>query len=156
MNIRPRAGETRCPDKPEHPPTQARFARAYFLPWGCSCPRLTGAAFGQPKEQPELCPSLPTAERRSAAAVEAYNHAHPAGAAAPLSRCGCWRSCSAADDVCQRSQRGAVGCEGVSRKTLPAIARAPWSRPASLSKAATGHGRSPTPTASTLPLGEGA
>ena len=33
----------------EHPPTQARFARAYFLPRGCSCPRLTLAALAQPR-----------------------------------------------------------------------------------------------------------
>ena len=49
MNIRPRAGETRVSRKTEHPLTQARFARAFFLPWGCSCPRPTGAALAQPR-----------------------------------------------------------------------------------------------------------
>ena len=54
MNIRPRAEETLCLDNPDHPPTQARFARAYFLPWGCSCPRPTGAALAQPRNTPAM------------------------------------------------------------------------------------------------------
>ena len=33
-------------DNPEHPSSQARFARAYFLPWGCLCPRLTLGVYG--------------------------------------------------------------------------------------------------------------
>ena len=52
MNIRPRAGETAARDNQQPPPTQARFARAYFLPRGCSCPRLTMRGLGPAKEQP--------------------------------------------------------------------------------------------------------
>ena len=52
MNIRPRAGETDDRDNQQSPPTQARFARAYFLPWGCSCPRLTSRGLGTAKEHP--------------------------------------------------------------------------------------------------------
>ena len=53
MNIRPRPGKLST-GNPEHPLTQARFARAYFLPWGCSCPRPTGAALAQPRTAPAM------------------------------------------------------------------------------------------------------
>ena len=39
MNIRPGPGKLTDLDNQELPPTQARFARAYFLPRGCLCPR---------------------------------------------------------------------------------------------------------------------
>jgi hypothetical protein len=42
--------------------TQARFAIAYFLPWGCLCPRPTRAAWAQPRNtrtMPILLPHLP-------------------------------------------------------------------------------------------------
>ena len=49
MNIRPEPGKLAVVLQTQHPLTQARFARAYFLPWGCSCPRPTGAALAQPR-----------------------------------------------------------------------------------------------------------
>jgi hypothetical protein len=58
MNIRPRAEETEQPNNCQSPLTQARSARAYFLPWGCSCPRLTRAALDS-QGTPELCSLRP-------------------------------------------------------------------------------------------------
>ena len=49
MNIRPRPGKLSAWQR-EFLPTQARFARAYFLPWGCLCPRLTLPALAQPRK----------------------------------------------------------------------------------------------------------
>ena len=84
MNIRPMPGKL-VSSQTEHPPTQARFARAYFLPWGCSCPRPTGAALAQPRNTRAMPIDL---RRRDdiAAAVAAYDSAHPSCAAAAQRR----------------------------------------------------------------------
>ncbi len=64
MNIRPRAGEL-CggASQAHHPPTQARFARAYFLPRGCSCPCLTSRGLGSAKEHPSYAMYEPSRSR---------------------------------------------------------------------------------------------
>ena len=48
MNIRPRAGETRCVTTAVFP-NSGPFRKTCFLPWGCSCPRLTGTALARPR-----------------------------------------------------------------------------------------------------------
>ena len=75
------------------PPTQARFASAYFLPWGCSCPRLTSRGLGTAKEHPSYAH---VTSRREAlfAACRAYNQLHPRSPSASQARHECWRSCS--------------------------------------------------------------
>ena len=62
--------------------TSCPFRKSLFLPWGCLCPRPTGAALAQPKEHPAMPIDL---RRRDdiAAAVDAYNRTHPT---APLPR----------------------------------------------------------------------
>ena len=77
MNIRPRAGETRDSDNPEHPPTQARFARAYFLPWGCSCPRPTGTALARPRNAPAMSTDPRRRDDIARRLSHAYDRANP-------------------------------------------------------------------------------
>lgn len=60
MNIRPGPGELADGvSQTHHPLTQARFARAYFLPWGCSCPRLMPRGLGAAKEHPSYASLSP-------------------------------------------------------------------------------------------------
>ena len=119
MNIRPRPGKL-LSDNQQSPPTQARFARAYFLPWGCSCPRLTSRGLGAAKEHPShaMC-----ASRRDAvfAAVEAYNRTHPA---APLPRPAArlLAVMFATEDVCCLSQQALVA-EGFGKIAARGAAR---------------------------------
>ena len=53
MNIRPRPGET-AELTFAVSPNSGPFRKAYFLPWGCSCPRPIGAAFGTTEGAPAL------------------------------------------------------------------------------------------------------
>ena len=51
MNIRPRAGETDVSTTAVSP-NSGPFRKAYFLPRGCSCPRLPARGLGPAKEHP--------------------------------------------------------------------------------------------------------
>ena len=51
MNIRQCRGNSLCVTTGSFP-TSCPFRKPYFLPWGCSCPRPTGAALAQPRREP--------------------------------------------------------------------------------------------------------
>ena len=50
MNIRQCRGN-RASDNASFP-TSCPLRKRFFLPWGCSCPRPTGAALAQPRREP--------------------------------------------------------------------------------------------------------
>jgi hypothetical protein len=50
MNIRQCRGNSRLETRAS--PTSCPLRKRFFLPWGCSCPRPTGAALAQPRNAP--------------------------------------------------------------------------------------------------------
>jgi hypothetical protein len=118
MNIRQCRGS--CDRQIQHPLHRARFARAYFLPWGCSCPHPIGAALAQPRNTPAMSIDL---RRRDdlVAAVAAYDNANPS-AQLPRNAAQLLAVVFPSEDVCQRSQED-LAAEGFSRDRLSAMLR---------------------------------
>src|SRR6187551_1760318 len=110
MNIRPRAGETLCPDKPELPLSQARFAR----PVSCRADARARARPAPALARPRNTRAMSIDPRRRAdiiAAVNAYNSANP-GARLPRNAALLLAVMFGSDDTCQRSQED-LAAEGV-------------------------------------------
>ena len=124
MNIRPRAGETLVTSTIAAPPTQARFARAYFLPWGCSCPRLTRRGLGAAKDTRAM-PIDPRRRDDIVAAVAAHDSANPS-ATLPRNAARLLAAMFASEDVCQRSLE-AIAAKDSPETGFPACCGA-WSR----------------------------
>ena len=71
------AGETADLDNQQSSPNSGPFRKAYFLPWGCSCPRLTSRGLGTAKEHPSYAHAASRRDAAVVAAVEAYNRPIP-------------------------------------------------------------------------------
>ena len=122
-----RAGETRVLAI-RASPNSCPFRKSLFLPWGCSCPRPTGAALAQPRNTRAM-PIDPRRRDDIAAAVAAYDRDHP-DAPLPRNAARLLAVMFPSEDVCQRSLE-AIAAEGFSR------------RPASCDCSAPGRGRVP-------------
>ena len=77
-------------------PNSGLFRKPYYLPWGCSCPRLTGAALAQPRSTR----AMPARRDAIVAAVAAYNRSHKP---LPHSTVRLLEAMFTRDDVCRRS-----------------------------------------------------
>ena len=120
MNIRPSAGETRDLDNPQLPLHSGPFRKSFFLPWGCLCPRLTGAALAQPRNTRAM-PIDRVAETTSPLPLP------PMTATTPMPRCratphGCWPSCSRLRTCASEAWRPLLA-EGFDREGSPAMLR---------------------------------
>src|SRR5271157_2097134 len=147
MNIRPRAEENliwtiRASSN------SGLFRKTYFLLWGCSCPRPTGAAFGTT----EGAPTMPARRDALIAAVAAHNRSHKP---LPNSAVRLLEAMFASNDVCQLSLQALEDVTGLSGKSVQTVLRALFAAGV-IAKEAAGHGNHANRYRLLLTVGSGA
>ena len=122
--------------------TSCPLRKRFFLPWGCSCPRPTGAALAQPRNTRAM-PDQSRCPRRRRRGVQPRPQAR---CRIPLSACS--RAMFASDDVCQLSLEALEDVTGLSRRQHPDGPACPPQRQASSRRRTRGTAGTPTATAS--------